>query len=121
MNTARIPPVDPTPATIAAVLAMHAGHIFPSSELCYCRKLFELCCRCTSCPYSKAHISIAYLLIPIDPSSHIALFSIFTTFLLVDCLHLLIRLPGAGGYGQVHIFIFIAAKRVWIETSANSF
>lgn len=33
MHTARIPPVDPAPATIAAVLAMHAGHICPSSEL----------------------------------------------------------------------------------------
>ena len=31
MHTARIPPVDPTPATTAAVLAMHAG-----------RGLFEL-------------------------------------------------------------------------------
>jgi len=29
MHTARIPPVDPTPATINAVLSMHAGHIFP--------------------------------------------------------------------------------------------
>ena len=27
MHTARIPPVDPAPATIAAVLAMHTGHI----------------------------------------------------------------------------------------------
>jgi hypothetical protein len=27
MHTARIPPVDPAPATITAVLAMHAGHI----------------------------------------------------------------------------------------------
>jgi hypothetical protein len=27
MHTARIPPVDPAPATIAAVAAMHAGHI----------------------------------------------------------------------------------------------
>ena len=33
MHTARIPPVDPAPATIAAALAMHAGHICPSSEL----------------------------------------------------------------------------------------
>ena len=33
MHTARIPPVDPAPATITAVLAMHAGHICPSSEL----------------------------------------------------------------------------------------
>ena len=33
MHTARIPPVDPAPATIAAVLAMHTGHIYPSSEL----------------------------------------------------------------------------------------
>ena len=72
-------------------------------------------------PIQKPHISIAYLLIPVGSSSHIALFSIFTTFSSVDCLHLLIRLPGAGGYGQVHNFIFIAAKRVWIETSANSF
>jgi hypothetical protein len=32
MHTARIPPVDPAPATITAVLAMHAGHICPSSE-----------------------------------------------------------------------------------------
>jgi hypothetical protein len=31
MHTARIPPVDPAPATITAVLAMHAGHICPSS------------------------------------------------------------------------------------------
>jgi len=33
MHTARIPPVDPTPATITVVLAMHAGHICCSSEL----------------------------------------------------------------------------------------
>ena len=33
MQTARIPPVDPAPATITAVLAMHAGHICSSSEL----------------------------------------------------------------------------------------
>src|ERR1700730_3190102 len=33
MHTTRIPPVDPAPATITAVLAMHAGHICPSSEL----------------------------------------------------------------------------------------
>src|SRR6267142_2913500 len=33
MHTARIPPVDPTPATITAVLAIHAGHICPSCEL----------------------------------------------------------------------------------------
>ena len=32
MHTANIPPVDPAPATITAVLAMHAGHIFTSSE-----------------------------------------------------------------------------------------
>jgi hypothetical protein len=32
MHTARIPPVDPAPATITAVLAMHTGHICPSSE-----------------------------------------------------------------------------------------
>jgi hypothetical protein len=32
MHSARIPPVDPAPATITAVLAMHAGHICPSSE-----------------------------------------------------------------------------------------
>jgi len=29
MHTARIPPVDPAPATITAVLAMHAGHMGP--------------------------------------------------------------------------------------------
>lgn len=29
MHTARIPPVDPAPATITAVLVMHAGHICP--------------------------------------------------------------------------------------------
>src|SRR5215831_16096092 len=33
MHTARTPPVDVAPATITAVLAMHAGHICPSSEL----------------------------------------------------------------------------------------
>jgi len=33
MHTARIPPVHPAPAIITAVLAMHAGHICPSSEL----------------------------------------------------------------------------------------
>ena len=32
MHTARIPPVDPAEATITAVVAMHAGHIGPSSE-----------------------------------------------------------------------------------------
>src|SRR5205814_10046356 len=62
-----------------------------------CLSLYQL-------PIQKPHISIAYLLIPVGSSSHIALFSIFTTFSSVDCLHLLIRLPGAGGYGQVHNF-----------------
>src|SRR5260370_22245670 len=33
MLTVRSPPLDPAPATITAVLAMHAGHICPSSEL----------------------------------------------------------------------------------------
>ena len=33
MHSARIPPVDPAPATIIAVLATHAGHICPCSEL----------------------------------------------------------------------------------------
>jgi hypothetical protein len=37
MHTARIPPVDPAPATITAVVAMHAGHISPSSELLFVR------------------------------------------------------------------------------------
>jgi hypothetical protein len=32
MYTATTPPVDPAPATIAAVLAMHTGHIFSSSH-----------------------------------------------------------------------------------------
>src|SRR5712671_1900709 len=32
MHTARIPPVDPAPATITAVLAMHTGHICLSSD-----------------------------------------------------------------------------------------
>src|SRR5260370_8965893 len=40
MHTARIPPVDPAPATITAVLAMHAGHICPSSEFTQ----LSLCC-----------------------------------------------------------------------------
>jgi len=31
MHTARTPPVDPAPATMTAVLAMHTGHIFLSS------------------------------------------------------------------------------------------
>jgi hypothetical protein len=39
MHTARIPPVDPAPAAITAALAMHAGHIFPSSELLSRRRL----------------------------------------------------------------------------------
>jgi hypothetical protein len=33
MQTARIPPVDPAPATTAAAFAMHTGHIGPSFEL----------------------------------------------------------------------------------------
>ena len=33
MHTARIPPADPAPAAIAAALATHTGHIFPSSKL----------------------------------------------------------------------------------------
>jgi hypothetical protein len=33
MHTARIPPVDPAPATITAVLTMHAGHICVSDEV----------------------------------------------------------------------------------------
>jgi len=32
MHTARIPPVDPAPATITVMFATHAGHICPSSE-----------------------------------------------------------------------------------------
>jgi hypothetical protein len=37
MQTARIPPVDPAPATITAALAMHAGHIcYPSFGLPIC-------------------------------------------------------------------------------------
>jgi hypothetical protein len=32
MHTARIPPVDPAPATITAVLVMHTGHIMSSYE-----------------------------------------------------------------------------------------
>ena len=36
MDTARIPPVDPAPATITAVLARHAGHICPSFGLLIC-------------------------------------------------------------------------------------
>jgi hypothetical protein len=39
MHKARIPPVDPAPATITAVLAMHAGHIFPSSERTPCANI----------------------------------------------------------------------------------
>src|SRR5262249_7765556 len=35
MHTARIPPVDPAPATIAVVLAMHTGHICPSCATSY--------------------------------------------------------------------------------------
>jgi hypothetical protein len=31
MHTARIPPVDPAPATITAAFAMHTGHMRPSS------------------------------------------------------------------------------------------
>src|SRR5215472_15502851 len=34
-HTARIPPVDPAPAIIIAVLAMHPGHIFSSSALLF--------------------------------------------------------------------------------------
>jgi hypothetical protein len=33
MHNARIPPVDPAPATNTAVLAMHTGHMCLSSEL----------------------------------------------------------------------------------------
>ena len=39
MKTARIPPVDAVPATIAAVLAIHAGHICSSSEVPICPRL----------------------------------------------------------------------------------
>jgi len=37
MQIARIPPVDPAPAPITAVLVMHAGHIYSSFDF-----LFEL-------------------------------------------------------------------------------
>lgn len=33
MHRARIPPVDAAPTVMTAALAIHAGHIFPSSEL----------------------------------------------------------------------------------------
>jgi hypothetical protein len=42
MHTARTPPVDPAPATITAVLAMHAGHICPSSELLFEFPMFSM-------------------------------------------------------------------------------
>src|SRR5579864_3097462 len=32
MQTPRIPPADPAPATITATISMHAGHICPSSS-----------------------------------------------------------------------------------------
>jgi hypothetical protein len=41
MHTARIPPVDPAPATIAAALAMHTGHICPSFGLLICSFPFD--------------------------------------------------------------------------------
>jgi hypothetical protein len=41
MHTARIPPVDPAPATIAAALAMHTGHIMPSFTLLICGFPFD--------------------------------------------------------------------------------
>src|SRR5689334_20515721 len=52
MHTARIPPVDPAPATITAVLAIHAGHIGTSSEsvfefpMCECKKIIALAYSC---------------------------------------------------------------------------
>ena len=42
MHIARIPPVDPAPAIIAVALAMHAGHICPSSELLFRLRLSTL-------------------------------------------------------------------------------
>jgi len=45
MHTARIPPVDPAPAIITTVLAMHAGHICPSSELLFVRAWVHYLCR----------------------------------------------------------------------------
>src|ERR1700691_3258865 len=47
MHTARIHPVDPAPATIAAALAMHTGHICPSFGLLICSFPFDglLCLR----------------------------------------------------------------------------
>ena len=48
MHTARIPPVDPAPATITAVLAMHAGHICPPELLSslppHPVRIFSACC-----------------------------------------------------------------------------
>jgi hypothetical protein len=41
MHTTRIPPVDPAPANITAVLVMHAGHICPSSKLLICILPFD--------------------------------------------------------------------------------
>jgi hypothetical protein len=60
MHIARIPPVDPAPATITAVLAMHAGHICPSSELLIRPRLNAL--RVSSLAFSPSHVGFRCVL-----------------------------------------------------------
>ena len=95
MHTARIPPVDAAPATITAVLAMHAGHICPSSELLHSsavllrteisrfrtqlglnsKKTKQSLCRlafghCFSCVFCQVHVSSHVPAVASRPTAH---------------------------------------------------
>src|SRR5258708_24070185 len=82
MHTARIPPVDPAPATITAVVAMHAGHICPSSELLIRPRLSAL-------PVSS---------LPFSPSSDVG-FSLRSRYDRVHGGHVQILIQVSNGQG----------------------
>src|SRR3984893_14978318 len=85
MHTARIPPVE-APATITAALAMHAGHICPSSELLIRPRLSAL-------PVSS---------LPLSPSSDVG-FSLRSRYDRVHGGHVQILMQVSNGQGVTSV------------------
>src|SRR5258708_23876027 len=94
MHTARIPPVDPAPATITAVVAMHAGHICPSSELLIRPRLSAL-------PVSS---------LPFSPSSDVG-FSLRSRYDRVHGGHVQILIQVSNGQGVTIVAGFLSNRR----------
>src|ERR1700692_3220670 len=102
MHTARIPPVE-APANITAVLAMHAGHICPSSERLIRPRLSAL-------PVSS---------LPFSPSSDVG-FSLRSRYGRVHGGHVQILMQVSNGQGVTSVagFRWIPLDRVALHRGA---